>query len=61
MGREAIPLSVSSSVVNSIKRGSILRRKKMKKINEDWLATILGFVVIILAILHVIDPAWVKF
>ena len=33
----------------------------MKKINEDWLATILGFVLIILAMVNIIDPAWVKF
>jgi hypothetical protein len=35
--------------------------KKMKKINEDWLATILAFVIIILGMIHLIDPAWVKF
>ena len=33
----------------------------MKKINEDWLATIIGFVLIILAMVNIIDPAWVKF
>ena len=31
------------------------------KINEDWLATIIGFVIIILAMIKVINPAWVKF
>lgn len=33
----------------------------MKKLNEDWLATILGFVVILLAMVNLINPAWVKF
>lgn len=31
------------------------------KINEDWLATILGLLLIVAGILHLIDPAWVKF
>lgn len=33
----------------------------MKKINEDWLATIIGFVLLILAMINLINPAWVKF
>jgi hypothetical protein len=40
----------------------ILRRETMKvKINEDWLATILAFVLLLLAMVNVINPAWVKF
>jgi hypothetical protein len=40
----------------------ILRRETMKvKINEDWLATILAFVLLFLAIINVIQPGWVKF
>jgi len=31
------------------------------KINEDWLATILAFVLLILAMVNAINPAWVKF
>lgn len=31
------------------------------KINEDWLATILAFVLLILALINVIQPGWVKF
>lgn len=31
------------------------------KINEDWLATILAFVLMLLAIVNVIQPGWVKF
>jgi hypothetical protein len=31
------------------------------KINEDWLATILAFVLLILAMVNVIKPDWVKF
>ena len=31
------------------------------KLNEDWLATIIGFVLLILAMVNVINPAWVKF
>lgn len=33
----------------------------MKKINEDWLATILGFVLMILAMINIITPGWMKF
>lgn len=33
----------------------------VKKINEDWLATILAFVLMFLAIIGLINPAWVKF
>ena len=31
------------------------------KINEDWLATILAFLLIALAMIGLINPAWVKF
>lgn len=31
------------------------------KINEDWLATILAFVLLLLAIIGLIQPGWVKF
>ena len=31
------------------------------KINEDWLATIIGFVLLILAVLNVVRPDWIKF
>jgi hypothetical protein len=31
------------------------------KINEDWLATIIAFVLLVLAMISVINPAWVKF
>ena len=31
------------------------------KINEDWLATILAFVLLILALINVIHPSWMKF
>lgn len=30
-------------------------------INEDWLATIIGFVLLILAMIGVISPAWMVF
>lgn len=30
-------------------------------INEDWLATIIGFVLLFLAMLGVISPAWMVF
>jgi hypothetical protein len=47
--------SISNPKVNS-------RRESMKaKINEDWLATILAFVLMFLAIVNVIQPGWVKF
>jgi hypothetical protein len=40
----------------------ILRRETMKvKINEDWLATFIAFALLILAMVNVINPAWVKF
>lgn len=40
----------------------ILRRETMKvKINEDWLATILAFVLLLLAVIGLIQPGWVKF
>jgi hypothetical protein len=40
----------------------ILRRETMKvKINEDWLATILAFVLLLLAVINAIQPGWVKF
>jgi hypothetical protein len=31
------------------------------KLNEDWLATFLAFVLLILAMINVISPDWVKF
>lgn len=31
------------------------------KINEDWLATILAFVLLILALIGLISPTWMKF
>lgn len=31
------------------------------KINEDWLAVILGFGLLFLAMLNVISPTWMKF
>lgn len=31
------------------------------KINEDWLATIIAFVLLFLAMLNIIQPGWVKF
>ncbi len=31
------------------------------KINEDWLATIIAFALLILAMINVIKPDWVKF
>jgi hypothetical protein len=33
----------------------------MKKISEDWLATILAFVLIALALINVVSPTWMKF
>jgi hypothetical protein len=31
------------------------------KVNEDWLATILAFVLIAAALIGVINPGWMKF
>ena len=31
------------------------------KINEDWLATIIAFILLLLALVGVISPAWMKF
>lgn len=31
------------------------------KINEDWLATIIAFVLMILAIVNIISSEWMKF
>ncbi len=31
------------------------------KINEDWLATIIAFVLLILAMIGIISPAWMVF
>jgi len=31
------------------------------KVNEDWLATIIGFVLLFLAMLGVINPSWMVF
>ncbi len=33
----------------------------MKKLSEDWLATILAFVLMILAMINVINPGWMVF
>lgn len=37
------------------------REENTMKINEDWLATIIAFVLLILAMINVINPTWVKF
>ena len=31
------------------------------KLNEDWLATIIAFILLLLALVGVISPAWLKF
>lgn len=31
------------------------------KINEDWLATVIAFVLLILAVVNVVRPDWIKF
>jgi hypothetical protein len=31
------------------------------KINEDWLATIIGLALMVLAMIGLINPAWVAF
>ena len=31
------------------------------KINEDWLAVIIAFALMLLAVVGVVSPAWVKF
>jgi hypothetical protein len=31
------------------------------KINEDWLATIIAFALMILAMISIISPEWMKF
>ncbi len=31
------------------------------KINEDWLATILAFALLLLAMIGIISPTWMKF
>lgn len=31
------------------------------KINEDWLATLIAFVLLVLAMIDVIRPEWMKF
>ncbi len=31
------------------------------KINEDWLATIVAFILIALALVGLINPSWMKF
>jgi hypothetical protein len=39
-----------------------LKERNMKvKINEDWLATIIAFVLLLLAMVNFIKPEWVKF
>jgi hypothetical protein len=38
------------------------KERNMKvKINEDWLATIIAFALLILSMINVIKPAWVTF
>lgn len=32
-----------------------------KKISEDWLAVIVAFALILLALIGLINPAWMKF
>lgn len=56
------PYSFKSVKVHSrcILSNVILRRKNMK-LSEDWLAVIIGFVVIIIGMLDIIDPAFLKF
>ena len=50
--------SIPIYILNSLNSGE----NAMKTIiNEDWLATILAFVLLILAILNVIQPAWMVF
>jgi hypothetical protein len=34
---------------------------KNLKINEDWLATLIAFALILLAIAGLINPTWMKF
>jgi len=31
------------------------------KLNEDWLATIIAFILLLLALVGLISPAWMKF
>jgi hypothetical protein len=31
------------------------------KINEDWLATIIGLLLLVLAMIGLIQPTWMKF
>ena len=31
------------------------------KLTEDWLSVIIGFAIIVVAVLNVLDPAWFKF
>ena len=60
MGHNVIRSCVSWSITYPIK--CILRGENMNvKINEDWLATILAFVLLILAMINVITPSLVKF
>ena len=33
----------------------------LKSLSEDWLATILAFVLIVLALVGLINPGWMKF
>lgn len=32
-----------------------------KKLSEDWLSVIIGFAIIIIAVLNILDAAWFKF
>jgi hypothetical protein len=31
------------------------------KINEDWLAVVIAFLLILLALINIISPGWMKF
>jgi hypothetical protein len=31
------------------------------KLNEDWLATLLAFVLVLFALIGLISPTWIKF
>lgn len=33
----------------------------MKKLSEDWLSVIVAFVLIVLALIHIVSPTWMKF
>jgi hypothetical protein len=60
LGCDAITPSASSSTLYPI-TCDFKERKMKAKINEDWLATIIAFVLLILAMVNFIKPDWVKF